>query len=274
MKQVVRKTVRFVKNGIEILVAILYRIYSGVLRRSPAKVVLYYHAVKPGEIAGFENQMRYLAKLYNVVRASDILKASQNGSKSAVAIVFDDAFESVRDNALPVLERYGLTATIAVPAGLMGKSLNWATGIDCEDNGEIVLDEEDIARINRRGYEIISHAVSHRNLTKIDRAELKTELRESKRILEQTLGHEVDGITYPYGAYNEIVCEAAAKAGYRIGFSVEPQTVCQSVNPLCIGRFSVSPNESMLGFKLKAQGAYRAVSFLRRFKHKLMGHKS
>jgi peptidoglycan/xylan/chitin deacetylase (PgdA/CDA1 family) len=116
----------------------------------------------------------------------------------------------------------------------------------------------------------MSHTISHPNLTKISNDELKTELCESKRALEQILGHEVDAITYPYGACDSLVCQAAADAGYRTGFSVEPRTVCQSANPLCIGRFKVLPDESMVRFKLKAQGAYRVAGFLRRFKRTLM----
>jgi hypothetical protein len=46
------------------------------------------------------------------------------------------------------------------------------------------------------------------------------------------------------------------------------------VNPLCIGRFKVAPKESMTRFKLKVQGAYRAVAFLRQLKHILMWRKS
>jgi GT2 family glycosyltransferase/peptidoglycan/xylan/chitin deacetylase (PgdA/CDA1 family) len=268
LKQVVGKTVR---AGIEIICAVLYRVYTAILRKPPVKVVLYYHAVRQGEVAGFENQMKYLAKSCRVVRLSEIMKVSKNGSKLAVAIVFDDAFKSVRDNALPVLERYGLTAAMAVPTGVMGRALDWWVENDCDDKGDVVLGKEDIAGIDRRGYEIVSHTVSHRNLTQIGMAELKTELCESKRMLEQILGHEVDGIVYPYGACNKTVCEAAAEAGYRIGFSIEPKTICQSVNPLCIGRFKVAPNESMVRFKLKVKGAYRAVAFLRKLKHILMG---
>jgi peptidoglycan/xylan/chitin deacetylase (PgdA/CDA1 family) len=144
---------------------------------------------------------------------------------------------------------------------------------ECDDKNEVVLDAKNIVELDVQGCEIISHTILHPNLTKISNDELKKELCESKRTLEQILGHDVDAVTYPYGACNSLVCKAAADAGYRTGFSVEPRTICQSANSLCIGRFKVLPNESMLRFKLKAHGAYRAAGFLRRLKRTLTGHK-
>ena len=273
LKQFVRKNADNIKNGIEISFAILYRMYSRLFYRPPAKVVLYYHAMKQKDIEDFEGQMKYLAKFCQVVKASDVMTTSQDGSKPMVAIIFDDAFVSFRDNALPVLRRYGLPAAVAVPVGVMGKSPDWQMGDNNEDSDEVVLDAKAITELDRQGCEIMSHTVSHRNLTKISNADLKTEFCESKHTLEKFLGHEVDCITYPYGDCSAAVCEAAVNAGYRLGFSIEPQTVGQSRDSLCIGRFRVSPDESMLSFKLKAQGAYRVASFFRFLKRVLTGQR-
>jgi peptidoglycan/xylan/chitin deacetylase (PgdA/CDA1 family) len=144
----------------------------------------------------------------------------------------------------------------------------------CDDDNEIVLNEKAIVELDLQGCEIMSHTVSHADLTKSSNAELETELYESKRTLERILGHEVRAITYPYGACNEKVCEAAARAGYRIGFSVEPQTISKSTDYLRIGRFKVSPDESLIRFKLKVHGAYQIVGFLRRLKRTLAGKRN
>ena len=272
LRHLIGSVSRGIKNGIETIFALGYRAASLLLRCPPAKVVLYYHAMKQKHVAGFENQMKYLAKFCHIVRASDIMTGEpKDGTKPIVAIIFDDAFASFMDNALPVLERYGLSSAVAVPVGVMGKSPDWPMGEDYDDNNEIVLDANSVVELDRRGCEIMSHTISHPNLTKISNDKLKTELCESKRILEEILGRDVDVITYPYGACDSLVCQAAADAGYRTGFSVEPRTVCQSANPLCIGRFKVSPYESMVRFRLKAQGAYRVAGFLRRFKRMLIG---
>jgi peptidoglycan/xylan/chitin deacetylase (PgdA/CDA1 family) len=267
------QTLKPLKEIAELIFALMYRVYLLLFQKVPARVALYYHGLKQRDVAGFENQMGYLARRCRVVKASEIMTAPKDRTKPVVTIIFDDAFVSFQDNALPVLRRYGLTATVAVPVGILGKSPNWLMDDDCDDHDEVVLDAKAITDLDRLGYEIMSHTISHRDLTQISDTELKQELCESKRTLEQILGHEVGGVTYPYGACNAIVCETAAKAGYRLGFSVEPQTVCQSTNSLCIGRFKVSPDESMLRFKLKAQGAYRIAGFLRRLKRVLMGHR-
>jgi GT2 family glycosyltransferase/peptidoglycan/xylan/chitin deacetylase (PgdA/CDA1 family) len=258
-----------VKDSIELFLAVFYWGFLRFLRKLPARVVLYYHAIKKKDVTRFENQMKYLAEFCRVVRASDINNAPQNGTKSVVSIIFDDAFADVRDNALPVLRSYGITAAVAVPTGVMGKSPDWPMEDDYEDDDEKVLDSKAIAELDHLGYEILSHTVSHCNLTQVNHADLKMELCESKHALEQILGHKVDGIAYPHGACNATVCQAAAEAGYQFGFSIEPRTVCQSANPLRIGRFKVTPNDSMIQFKLKVRGAYRVAALTRWIKRAL-----
>jgi hypothetical protein len=274
LMKVIKRSAERVKKGIEIICALVCRTYSLLFREAPARVILSYHSMKRRDIAGFERQMGYLSKFCRVVRPSDVFTVSQDGAKPVVAVIFDDAYNSFKDNALPVLSRYGLTAAVAVPVEAMGAAPNWSMDDDDGDRDEVVLDSKAVIEIDRLGYEILSHTVSHRDLTQISGAELEHELCASKCALEKILGHEVNGITYPYGACNATVREAAAKAGYLFGFSLEPQTVCKSTDHQYIGRFNVSPNECMFGFKLKAKGAYRAAYFLRWLKRKLMGCRS
>lgn len=269
LRQFIRKVAITLRDSIEILFAILCRMYSHLFRRLPAKVVLYYHAVKQKDVVGFESQMKYLAKFCHVVGTSDFMTMSQDRKKPVVAVIFDDALVSFRENALPVLHRYGLTVAISVPVGNIGKPPSWLMDSDCNDGDEAVLDAKSIVELDRLGYEVLSHTISHRDLTQLNVAELETELCESRRLLEKMLGHEVNGIVYPYGVCNKTVCEVAERAGYRIGFSVEPQTIRQSTDVLCIGRFNTSPNECMFKFKLKVRGAYKTLRGLRWFKHML-----
>ena len=68
--------------------------------------------------AVFESQMKYLARLYNVVSMEDVINAVQMRvrlPKRAVLITFDDAYYDFGENAWPILKRYGLPATVFVP---------------------------------------------------------------------------------------------------------------------------------------------------------------
>ena len=216
--------------------------------------------------------MAYLAKNYVVVKASHIKTAPIDSEKAVVAITFDDAFVSVLKNAIPVLKNHRFTATIFVPTGNLGQPPRWKMENDYPGKYEIVMNEEEIVQLEKDGFEVLSHTVSHANLTEIDGARLEKEMKDSKQTLERILGCEVCGISYPYGAYNSRVCNAAKEAGYRLGFTIEPAIVTSAADSLQIGRFAVSPQDGPFKFKLKVAGAYQAVNSLRRIKRRLLKH--
>jgi hypothetical protein len=96
------------------------------------------------------------------------------------------------------------------------------------------------------------------------------ELKESKQALETILSHEVNAVSYPHGAYNSNVCEAAKQAGYEQAFTIQPLVVDESTNDMRIGRFAVSPKDGLFKFRLKVSGAYQVVRYLRILKKKLI----
>src|ERR1700761_6526905 len=76
---------------------------SRLVGRSPKArfVVLYYHEVPGGARGCFARQMRALSRGSTVLRAAHAAGLPDGGSY--VAITFDDAFRSVRTNAVPEL---------------------------------------------------------------------------------------------------------------------------------------------------------------------------
>jgi peptidoglycan/xylan/chitin deacetylase (PgdA/CDA1 family) len=224
--------------------------------------VIYYHGVTDEYEANFEKQIAYLSEHCEVVSPLKILNRFATNSRHVVAVIFDDAFVSFQRNALPVLQRYDVPAAVAVPVAYLGHKPNW----EIKDNSvldEFVMDEKSIVGLDRLGFEIFSHTLTHRALTELNDSQLDKELFGSKQGLERIIGHEVSGISYPYGACNEKVCKAAAKAGYRFGFSIDPLAVDRSVDILRIGRFMVLPNDGILKLKLITNGAYQVLVVFR-----------
>jgi peptidoglycan/xylan/chitin deacetylase (PgdA/CDA1 family) len=233
--------------------------------------VIYYHGVAGKDIPSFKRQMAYLVEHCSVVEPSKIMTACPNGARSIVAITFDDAFLSVFENAVPVLKEYGLPAGIFVPAGCLGRPPSWAMPETSGDKDEVLMSERLIAGLDKDGFEIFSHTVSHPVLTDVGAEALESELIDSKDLLEEMLGHEVVAISYPYGAHDLKTCSAAQKAGYRLGFTIEPCAVDGSTDPMRIGRLAVSPKDSLLSFKLKVRGAYGVVGFLGAMRRRIRG---
>jgi peptidoglycan/xylan/chitin deacetylase (PgdA/CDA1 family) len=65
-----------------------------------------------------------------------------------------------------------------------------------------------------------SHTLTHPILTTLSTDEINAELRESRRCLEQKLGHTVDFFCYPNGSYDARVYEAV-KNNYRAAVTTE-----------------------------------------------------
>lgn len=96
-------------------------------RRSGASGrILYYHRVNDeGDsfwpatpTAQFEQEMRFIARHYKVVSLPDLLEGLAEDSPAAlVAITFDDGYVDNYLNAFPILQRYGLPATIFLATG-------------------------------------------------------------------------------------------------------------------------------------------------------------
>lgn len=259
------------KKITELIFALIYAVFLSVIRKDTSRVVLYYHGVSKADTGCFKKQMEYLARRCTVVKASEIMATDVGGAKNVVAITFDDAFVSVMENAVPILREYGLLGDIFVPVGNLSQIPHWEMPENYPDKkNETVMSKEQIEQLDKEGFEIFSHTLSHPVLTEIQDSRLDVELIESKQALEGIVGHEVIGISYPLGSYDTRVRKAAEKAGYKLGFTIEPGIVDRATGCLEIGRVSVSPKDSLIKFKLKASGAYHVVTYLRTLKRTLV----
>ena len=101
-----------------------------------AGVVLVYHAladrtgdpnrelVPPHGIAAFDEQLSYLKRRYDVVRADELLDAvrgRRRGGRYPVAVTFDDDLASHVTKGLPVLQRHKVHATFFLSAASLDR---------------------------------------------------------------------------------------------------------------------------------------------------------
>ena len=95
-------------------------------RREPAGRIFCYHRVNddhdpffpsmPVEI--FERQLRFVTQRYKVVSLTDLIAHLDSGSpETVVAVTFDDGYQDNYRNAFPILQRYGVPATIFLTTG-------------------------------------------------------------------------------------------------------------------------------------------------------------
>jgi peptidoglycan/xylan/chitin deacetylase (PgdA/CDA1 family) len=119
----------------------------------------------------------------------------------AVVLTFDDGHVSNHDVALPLLLEQQLTATFFITVGSIG-------------NGT-TMDWQQIRALHAAGMEIGSHTLTHRPPSTLSDDELRYELCESRRILEDGLGAAVTSISSPTGFFNPRMRLIAREAGFR-----------------------------------------------------------
>jgi len=227
-------------------------------------VALYYHGITDAQRPRFRRQMEWLKSHTEVVPVAQARSGS--GSDRRVCITFDDAFESVRRNAVPILEELALPATIFAVSGNLGRQPEWEMEPDCPDREECVMSAEQLLELPGELIEVGSHTVSHRSLVTLSTEELRRELTDSKHQLEDILSKPVDSLSVPFGEWTKRTVQAAREVGYRTVLTCEPEVIRPSDNTFHFGRFEVSPDDWMVEFILKAGGAHRWRRHVRRVK--------
>ncbi len=248
-----------------------YIILKFFKRKDDRTVVIYYHGIKEYEIPNFIKQIEYLEKYCNVISITELFNQKKYSKKISVAITFDDGYLSVKEIAIPLLMKYNFKAAFFIPVGNIGNHPKWEFDKGWNDQKELVMTGIELKELEKDGYEIYSHTMSHPHLQNLNEKDIMNELQGSKQKLKKILNHEIIAISYPYGSYDKNVYETVKKVGYALGFTNEPEIIDSFTDKLLIGRTSVSPSDSIFIFKMKINGAFQIKRCLKIFKNKLTG---
>ena len=169
--------------------------------------VLTFHAIdaRPSVIsfspALFERSIALLHERgYRTLSLTDLCGFMDRGAappERSIVITFDDGYQSVYSQAFPVLQRYGMTATVFL-----------TTGKDRSDRlpsmeGRPMLSWNEIGEMHRGGITFGAHTLTHPDLTSLPLNRIETEIIGSKERIEDALGTSVDTFAYPFGRYDK-----------------------------------------------------------------------
>src|ERR1700680_3975184 len=184
--------------------------------------VLYYHYIRinpnPRDRAGFSlstppavfrAQMRYLADHgFHVISLHEAVVAIKNHSglpSRPLVLTFDDGYADFFTAAVPILQSYGFTATSFVITGRMGR-------------GGFMTPTQVVAA-DGMGFTIGAHTVDHVALAAHAAGRATWEMKQSKRTLEDLLGHPVVDFAYPYGSFSQRDMAQAKSLGFETAVS-------------------------------------------------------
>jgi peptidoglycan/xylan/chitin deacetylase (PgdA/CDA1 family) len=237
-------------------------------------LVLGYHAVSERwqsalsvTPANLEQQLISLVRQgYRGARFHEALTAPATGK--TLVVTFDDAYRSVRELALPILERLDLPGTVFAPTRFAGgeQLASWP-GVDVylggPDEHELaVMSWRELAGMASVGWEIGSHTRSHPRLTHLQDEDLMEELRGSREDCERQLGGPCHSVAYPYGDTDARVATAAFKAGYVAGAGLPRAHRLHRPSALNWPRIGVFHGDNRGRFRLKVSPTGRRLRAL------------
>ena len=135
-----------------------------------------------------------------------VARGAHEGEELGLAtITFDDGLENLHRIALPIMRELGVTATVYVPSGLIGRAYPWRRrSPSC---GSWASPTRELAAA---GIEIGAHTVTHPDLSICSYEECLQEMADSKRALEAIVGEPVATFAYPFARFSPEAERAAA----------------------------------------------------------------
>jgi len=231
--------------------------------------ILTYHLINPdaekyGLLAvtpdTFERQMRFLKQhRYNVIplgEAVSYIREKKRPPARTLAISIDDGFKDNYFYAFPILKKYNFPAEIFLIVNEIGNSsdmmLSWEQILEMQASGLITFG---------------SHTLNHPNLSQLTSQDsLKDEIYNSKKILEDKLGHSVDGFCYPGGAFNDKARSTVIDSGYKFAMVNNPGKRFPNSDPFAVKRLRISRNcGNLFIFWVETSGYY---NFMRELNHR------
>lgn len=136
----------------------------------------------------------------SLLQVVDCIRRGKPFPERSFAITFDDGYQSVFDEAFPVLRQYGMSATAFLTVGR--KCESGYNGRLPSLEGRPMLSWEEIREMRRYGIAFGAHTLTHPDLTRLTSEQAEFEIYESKAMIEDALNTPVMSFAYPFGRYD------------------------------------------------------------------------
>ena len=235
--------------------------------------LLYHHVGPLAEIrcrglnvttSAFASQVRALSALgFESILVSDWIEYTEGRAgipDRPLIITFDDAYASLTEHALPILERYGFRATVYVATAFVGRMLECSA--THAEAALPVMTADHIRAWSARGFEFGAHTQTHADLSQLEERAAANEILGSRRDLEAILGRPVTSFAYPYGRANA-GAEEAVRTEFSCAFTIDEGLNNVTTPAWRLRRTMVQHPDSVADVCLRARFGRSVVSDLR-----------
>ncbi|MGH7686326.1 MAG: polysaccharide deacetylase family protein [Candidatus Dormibacteria bacterium] len=217
--------------------------------------ILYYHYIRinpdPRDTLGFQlsvtptnfqAQMDWLRLAGgHPVTLAQMMAALQGGPalpSHPLVLTFDDGHDDFATKAVPVLLANHFVATTYVVPGFL--------------NTNMYMTDQQVKNVAAAGMVVAAHTVHHVDLTKVSASVAKSEITDSKSLLEAMIGQPVLDFAYPYGSLNASLATMVSEAGFRDAAATTWGTQQCLSNRYQLHRFEVLGSNSLAAFASSA----------------------
>ena len=176
-----------------------------------------------------------------------------NLPEKPVVLTFDDGYENIYTEMLPILEAHKMKAVVYVITNELDKA------------GYLSL--EQVKDMQRRGVEIGSHTADHLPLVMLDEEFLINQVRNSKIFLEWSGLDTIFSFSYPNGAYDSKLAAFVRNEGYLTAVTGDVGLNTIDSDPYTLKRVHIRcPRFGLTEFKwrlLKSELAAKVDNFFR-----------
>ncbi|MFA6232291.1 MAG: polysaccharide deacetylase family protein [Rhodanobacter sp.] len=204
----------------------------------------------------FTHQMWLLHRLgYTGLSMSAAMPYLRGECSGRIAVItLDDGYTDNLESVLPVLSRFGFSATTYVVNGCIGRFNMW----DAERLGicKRLMTVDELQAWRSGGMEVGAHSQTHPRLTHCDNRQLRNEIHGCKADLEDRLGAAVTQFCYPYGDVDDRVAEATRDAGYEAATTTRRGRAVAGEDPWRLPRIQVARHLFLPQFAMRTLTGY------------------
>ena len=211
----------------------------------------------------FRRHLEYLDRLgFTTITFEDYnlcMKGELNFPKKPIILSFDDGYADTFEQAFPLIQEFGMRGVVFVLGDRTIRVNWWDRDLAVPTP---LLQDHQILELHEAGWEIGSHALTHKPLLHLSKEEMWEEVSRSRMNLEIMLNRPVVSFAYPFGQVTPVIKQIVKDGGYIFGCAAWTGPRFIEEDPLEVRRVTVNERIGLPGFLFQVLGPYTTYRWL------------